>query len=102
MASDVHLINSANKYRPAKTYMSPPMDADSLQHQYSRADIQFHSVDHSEALYQALVYLNNEAANSETPQDDAHGYAGSFFIFGHGGCYGDEGHCEVPAERRPY
>ena len=22
---------------------------------------------------------------------------GRFTIFGHGGCYGDEGHCEVPA-----
>ncbi len=30
------------------------------------------------------------------------GYAGSFFIFGHGGCFGDEGHCEVGAEPRPF
>lgn len=102
MASGIHLIDSTNKYKQAKIYVSPPMDATSMQHDYSRADIQFHNVDHSEASYQALVFLNNENANADTPTDDANGYAGSFFIFGHGGCYGDEGHCEVPAARRPY
>ena len=26
-------------------------------------------------------------------------YAGSFYIFGHGGCFGDVGHCDVPTSR---
>jgi tyrosinase len=28
------------------------------------------------------------------------GYAGRFVVFGHGGCFGDEGHCELPSEPR--
>jgi tyrosinase len=28
--------------------------------------------------------------------EQASGYAGSFCVFGHGGCFGDEGHCDVP------
>jgi hypothetical protein len=28
--------------------------------------------------------------------------AGSLWIFGHGSCHGEEGHCEVPEERDPF
>jgi hypothetical protein len=34
-------------------------------------------------------------ANAETPVEDP-SYVGSFHIFGHGGCFGEEGHCDVP------
>jgi hypothetical protein len=27
------------------------------------------------------------------------GYIGSYHIFGHNGCFGDEGHCEIPPRR---
>jgi hypothetical protein len=30
------------------------------------------------------------------------GYAGSFYIFGHGGCLGDAGHCDVAGHREPF
>jgi hypothetical protein len=29
-------------------------------------------------------------------------YAGSFFVLGHIGCYGEAGQCEIPGERDPY
>jgi hypothetical protein len=68
---------------------------------YRRADLEFHGVDHSGASFEARLFINNPAAGPQTPTDDA-SYAGSFWIFGHGGCAGDEGHCEPPAQRRAF
>src|ERR1700730_9488090 len=55
---------------------------------------------HGEASYEGRIFLNNPKADAETPKDLAHGYAGSFHIFGHGGCLGDVGHCEVSQHNR--
>jgi hypothetical protein len=53
--------------------------------------------------YEGRIFLNNPKADAKTPKDLAHGYAGSFHIFGHGGCPGDVGHCEVSEHNRePY
>lgn len=78
------------------------MDISGLAAGFRRADLEFSGVDHSGASYQAWVFLNHPEAEADTPHDDAHGYAGSFSVFGHGGCYGDDhGHCTVVA-RRPH
>jgi len=63
---------------------------------FTRADVVFTEVDHSGASYEVRLFLNNPAATADTPRTAEHGYAGRFTVFGHGGCYGDEGHCEVP------
>jgi tyrosinase len=70
--------------------------------EFKRADIRFHGVDHSGPTYEGRIFLNNPQADEHTPTTPDQGYAGSFYIFGHGGCFGDEGHCEVPAERRAF
>jgi hypothetical protein len=64
---------------------------------FTRADVVITGVDHSAASYEVRLFLNNPAATAETPRTAEQGYAGRFTVFGHGGCYGDEGHCEVPA-----
>ncbi len=64
---------------------------------FTRADVVFSGVDHSGASYEVRLFLNNPAATAGTPRTAEQGYAGRFTVFGHGGCYGDEGHCEVPA-----
>jgi hypothetical protein len=69
---------------------------------YVRADLEFHGVDHSKASYEGRLFINNATAGPDTATDDANGYAGSFWIFGHGGCAGAEGHCEPPRERRAF
>jgi tyrosinase len=61
--------------------------------EFTRADLTFYGLDHSGPSYEARVSLGPHPA-------------GSFFVFGHGGCFGEEGHCEVrPAvsafDRRP-
>ena len=65
---------------------------------FSRADLVFQGVEHRGASYEARVFVNRDDADESTPTDDQHGFAGYFVIFGHGGCAGDEGHCEVPDE----
>jgi hypothetical protein len=84
------------------TFTSQPVDLDVAQNEFSRADIEFHGVDHSGASYEARIYLNRPDADANTDTSLGEGYAGSFYIFGHGGCYGDDhGHCEV-VPRRAY
>src|SRR5450631_1436017 len=70
---------------------------------FDRADLEIHGLDHSKASFEGRIFLNNPGADVGTPPDLEHGYAGSFFVFGHGGCAGDVGHCEVPTEpQRPF
>lgn len=64
---------------------------------FTRADVVVTGVDHSGSSYEVRLFLNNPAATAETSRTAEQGYAGRFTVFGHGGCYGDEGHCEVPA-----
>jgi hypothetical protein len=68
--------------------------------EFSRADLVFYDVDHSGPSFEARVFLNNPDASAGTPCDDEQGYAGSFYVFGHGGCYGEEGHCEPDGRTR--
>lgn len=68
---------------------------------FVRADLEFHGVDHAKASFEARLFIDRPDAGPLTPVSDE-SYAGSFWIFGHGGCAGDEGHCEPPRERRPF
>ena len=70
---------------------------------FSRADLVFTGVDHSDRSYEVRVFLNNRGATAETPRTAENGYAGRYVVFGHGGCFGGSGHCDVPTEPRgPY
>jgi hypothetical protein len=64
----------------------------------SRADLVFYGVEHGGPSYEALIFIDNPEADADTPLDAGHGYAGSYTVFGHAGCFGEEGHCE-PADR---
>ncbi len=73
---------------------------------FTRADLTFYGLDHSGVSYEARVFLDAPGADADTPLTDPgyltdpsyltdRSYAGSFFVFGHGGCFGEEGHCAV-------
>jgi hypothetical protein len=81
-----------------KAYVSAPLPVSSLD--FQRADIEFDGIDHAGASYEAMVFVNNPTANAQTPPLAEHGYAGAFHIFGHGGCFGDVGHCDVRMRRQ--
>jgi hypothetical protein len=82
-------------------YRSAPISVAAIDHDFTRADIELHELDHSGASFEGRVFVNNAGADENTALTAASGYAGSFHVFGHGGCFGDEGHCEV-VPRRAY
>ncbi|HET9197146.1 MAG TPA: hypothetical protein VFN92_02685 [Solirubrobacterales bacterium] len=65
---------------------------------FSAADLIFYDVEHAGPSFEALVFLNPPEVEADSPRDPEVGYAGSFVVFGHGGCFGEEGHCDVPKE----
>lgn len=83
--------------KPARTYTSKPVSIEFAgpNHRFQSADLEILGIDHSQASYEGRVFFNNPKANAKTPKTLEHGYAGSFYIFGHGGCFGDIGHCEI-------
>lgn len=70
-----------------------------LEKPFYRADLELRGVDKSGPSYEGRVFLSKydreEHPSQDTPTDEAHGYVGSFFVFGNGGCYGDMGHCDL-------
>lgn len=73
--------------------------------EFQRADLVFYGVDHSGPSFEARVYFDHPEADESTPREAA-SFAGSFTVFGHAGCAGDIGHCDVrstgdPFDRRP-
>lgn len=88
-----------------KIYTSKPVAIDFAGpgHRYVRADLEIDGIFHGEASYEGRIFLNNPKADHTTPKTLENGYAGSFYLLGHGGCLGDPGHCEVnEAKREPY
>ena len=71
--------------------------------EFTRADLEFRGVDHSGPSFEARVFFGNAKADDSTEREEAAGYAGSFHVFGHGGCFGELGHCDIKdAPRGPY
>lgn len=62
---------------------------------FDRADLIFSGVGHRDSSYEVRVFLNNPKASAETARTPENGYGGKFIVFGHGGCAGDEGHCDI-------
>jgi hypothetical protein len=95
-----YTLTSDKAYRVGKIYKSAKAASlDALPSEYVRADIEFIGVQHAGASFEARVFVNNPTANAETQPIQGNGYAGSFYVFGHGGCFGDAGHCDIHPHR---
>jgi tyrosinase len=82
-------------------FTSDPLELPSAEHRFDRADLIFYGLDHSGASFEARVFIDQRGVGGEA--DSSHrAYVGSFFILGHGGCFGDVGHCDIPSERDPF
>ena len=68
----------------------------------ARADLTFYGLDHSGPSYQVRVFFNNPNAGPDTPLIAGEGFVGRFSVFAHGGCFGEEGHCEVRPPVSPF
>ena len=84
--------------------VSAPIPLTSVQsgRRFSRADLVFYDVDARGASFTGRVFLQAPGGNVDLSPDRQDGYAGFFAIFGHGGCFGDAGHCDVPDARDPF
>lgn len=69
---------------------------------FRNADFEIGGIKHTGSSYEGLVYIDNPQADATTGKDPDKGYAGSFTVLGHGGCFGAEGHCDAPDERRRF
>jgi hypothetical protein len=65
------------------------------EHAFGRADLEIYGINHFRPSYTALVFFNDPKLRTSSASRDRPGYAGSFSIFGHARCSGDEGHCTV-------
>jgi tyrosinase len=79
-------------------FVSDALELPSPEHAFVRADLLFYGIDHSGPSYEAQVFIDARGIGGE-PDRDHRAYVGSWFILGHGGCFGDLGHCDVPARR---
>ena len=87
-------------YRASTVYKAAKkVSARDVPEEFTRVDIEFIGIDHSGASYEARVYVNNPSADASTGRGEGSGYAGSYHIFGHGGCFGDLGHCDIPKKK---
>lgn len=85
------------------TFKPVQIDAKKLDGGFYRADVEFYGVEHKDMSFECRIFINNEQATYKTQMNSKNGYAGIFYVFGHGGkCYGDEGHCEVPQKIREH
>ena len=84
------------KYKQLKIYHSNPIKMDINKcSEFYRADIEFHGIGHATESYTGHVFLNNAKADFNTSKTLENNYVGSYHIFGHGGCFGDVGHCDI-------
>lgn len=82
-------------------FTSKPVELPPAEHAFKRADLIFYGLDHSGASFEGQVFLDPRGVGRDA--DDEHrAYVGSFYVFGHGECVGDVGHCDIPSERDPF
>lgn len=85
----------------AERFTSEALELPSASRPFARADLIFYGIDHSGPSYEARVFVDPRGVSHGA--DSAHrSYVGCFFIFGHNGCFGDVGHCDIPRERDPF
>lgn len=68
-------------------------------HSFDRVDLVFYDVDHSGESFEARIFIGAPRSLKRDTGTDHPAYAGSFFVFGHGRCHGEAGHCDIPRDR---
>lgn len=83
-------------------FRSKPLELPDPEHEFDRVDLVFYDVDHSSTTYEARIFIGAPRKLQRDAGPEHTAYAGSFYVFGHDRCYGEEGHCRVPEERDPF
>lgn len=82
-------------------FVSAPLELPYGGESFARADLIFSGIDHSGDSFEGRIFFDAPKADHANGRDDPR-CAGSFYIFGHGGCFGEVGHCDVPRSRDPF
>jgi tyrosinase len=82
-------------------FTSEPIELPPPDRPFERSDLLVYGLDHSGASFEAQVFMDPRAVGGGAGTDHR-AYVGSFFILGHGGCFGDVGHCDIPSTRDPF
>jgi hypothetical protein len=69
---------------------------------FTRADLELYRLNHFRPSYVGHVFFNDPDVEPDSATEDRPTYAGTFALFGHQRCVGDEGHCDVPTETRRF
>ncbi len=51
--------------------------------------------------YEGQVFIDPRSVG-KTADQSHRAYVGSFYVFGHNGCFGEAGHCDIPKEHDPF
>jgi tyrosinase len=65
----------------------------SVEPTFEKAELEFQNLLHPRSSCEIRVFFNQPDANANTPTTGNEHYAGSLFLFGHGECPGEAGHC---------
>lgn len=82
-------------------FSSGAIELPAAERPFIRADLIFYGLDHSGSSFEAQVFFDPRGVGREADAEHR-AYVGSFFVFGHGGCFGDVGHCDIPSQRDPF
>ena len=69
---------------------------------FKKAHLEIYGVDHFRPSYRCLIFFDDTEITCNNASRDRESYAGSFTIFGHSTCYGDEGHCNLKEGQRRF
>lgn len=76
---------------------SEPLDVPLHEVPFDYAELEFEDLRHDGPSFTGYVYFDNPEVDAEAGEG-GEGYVGRFVVFGHGECWGDVGHCDVPSE----
>jgi hypothetical protein len=76
-------------------WTSEPLPVPRHEVPFASASLQFEQLRHDGPSFSVHLYFDNPGVEDEAGEGGK-GFAGSFVVFGHGDCWGDVGHCEVP------
>ncbi len=71
-------------------------DLGSVPENLQQADLNFVKAEVPRDSFEIRVFFSRERPDRKAVAKAGRGYAGSLYLFGHGACTGDTGHCDVP------
>jgi tyrosinase len=71
---------------------------DKVEPDFNRAEVRFEGLTPPEDSFEVRIFVNEKNPNARTKTDGNPHYLGTRTFFGHGECFGAEGHCE-PVQR---